>query len=92
MNPNSTTMNSEARIASASEAIAAGLRDHVNCRDTNSVVQSSAASSEAYHNGLTNGEIRLAVVRALASLQVEVLADYSRLNWSEDGEDYEDAA
>jgi len=73
----------EARISDGAEEIAAGFRPLIE-HHPDSLVQSFLKKSGAYSNGLTNGESRLALVRALALLQAEVVADFARLIWTDE--------
>lgn len=60
----------EARIADAAKHILAGLR--VDLESGSVHLCGMLKNGTAYHNGLTNGETLLAIIRAMGMMQVNV--------------------
>lgn len=76
---------SEERISEVAVAIVAALRSHV-ANEHKSTVNKAAAQTQAYKAGLTNAETQIAIIRALALLQIEQSVKFAGLLVDEEDE------
>lgn len=71
-------LNDEARVAEVADAVVAALRPHL-ANEYKSTANEAAATTKAYSSGLTNGETRLGIIRALSVLQLEQMGVFTSL-------------
>lgn len=79
----------EARIAEVAEAIAAGLRPHLE-NHYKSTVNVAAQTTRAHGSGLNTGEFHLSILRALTVLQNEQTAKLADLLYDTADDDDDD--
>ncbi|UVC12839.1 hypothetical protein [Mesorhizobium onobrychidis] len=79
---------SHRRTANAATYIHAGLREVLN--PGSDFLVGNLRKSTAYHNGLTNIETQIAIIRALALMQIEMTRRISDMNVGSDDEDDDD--